>query len=262
MAEQLHISRRAAKRGFTLVELLVSIAIVAMLLAVLLPALGRTIATARGFRCQMSQRSIAFDFSVFADDQLHGDRGFDTRELGKHKFRLETFQSSQYGVNEFWRWGTAVNSHTLPDANKNDPMRCSEVKGFLTLTRNQPCSTALAPASNISFTFNMRLHRAEVPGPDGQLRFVPVHLRSSILENPRVPLVWDVDGAQADQRGASPIFSAPGLGSSGPYAGDQYWYPAMRHNGALNIAFIDGSVSSSKQPLTEHGAQWDYQPAQ
>src|SRR5258708_5345725 len=50
--------RRA--RAFTLIELLISIAIVGVLLAILLPTLGHTIGAARGFRCQVSLRSVAF----------------------------------------------------------------------------------------------------------------------------------------------------------------------------------------------------------
>src|SRR5690242_14076117 len=86
--------RGVRARGFTLLELLISIAIVALLLAILLPALGYTVRAARGFRCQVSLRSVAFDFSVFADDNLHGDRGDDVAVVGRRRFRLETFQES------------------------------------------------------------------------------------------------------------------------------------------------------------------------
>src|SRR5438034_10167445 len=115
-----------AGRAFTIVEILVSISIVAVLLAILLPALHSSMAAARGFRCQVSLRSIAFVFQVFADDQLHGDRGTDPQDLrNTRRFRLETFQESQYGLDEFWRRGSAA-AHTPPDAEKNDPMRCPE----------------------------------------------------------------------------------------------------------------------------------------
>lgn len=241
-------------------ELLVSIAIVATLLAILLPALNFTIGSARQFRCQISLRSVAFDFSVFADDQLHGDRGHDSRDLGRSRFRLETFQESQYGLDEFWRWNSPT-THTLPDANRNDPMRCSSVRGTITLHNNTPCSQgAITPAANVSYAFNMRLHVAETVGPNGQVGLAPAVLTSAILDHPRVPLAWDADGARAGQLGMSPVFSAPPQAANGPYSTGLFWFLGQRHNGAANFAFIDGSVSASSDPLREPGWNWAFQP--
>lgn len=238
---------------------MVTIAIVATLLALLIPALSHTVGAARGFRCQVSLRSIAFDFSVFADDNLHGDRGNDARDVGARRFRLETFQESQYGLDEFWRWGTAA-AHTLPDPAKNDPMRCSEVRGPITVLSSTPCSQAIEPPRNVSFGFNMRLHRGDTTTSDGQIRSTQFVLNSTILDHPRVPLVWDVDGAVAEGRGASPIFSAPAAGTTGMYAGDGYWYPGKRHNGAANYALIDGSVSATSKEPADTTWEWTFQP--
>lgn len=252
-----HSCRRAA---FTLVELLITIAIIGLLLAILLPALASSIRAARGIRCQVSLRGVGFDFAIFADEALHGDRGNDLHDLGPRRFRLETFQDSQYGLAEFWRWGSA-NAHTLPDAANNDPMRCAEVRGPVTLQNNTPCSQgAITPPQNISYTFNMRLYR-----PEGRFNglpvLLPVTLTSSIMEHGRVPLAWDTDGATAASRGVVPVFSAPSLGSTGPYANNFFWFPAQRHNGAINVAFIDGSVLATTHPLQETGWDWSYQPA-
>jgi prepilin-type processing-associated H-X9-DG protein/prepilin-type N-terminal cleavage/methylation domain-containing protein len=253
--------RGAGRSGaFTLVEILVSVAIIAMLLAILLPALGHTIRAGRGFRCQMSQRSVAFDFAVFADDHLHGDRGNDTHDVGPRHFLLETFQESEYGLDEFWRWQGAT-THQYPDASNNDPMRCSEVRGAITLQNNVPCSQgAISPARNVSYTFNMRLHRADTVGPNGQPRLTPVALTSRIMEHGRVPLLWDVNGLLAEEREQSPVFSAPSIGGNGVYSDGSYWFPARRHNGAVNVAFVDGSVSASADPAREPNWDWAYQP--
>lgn len=249
-------------RAFTLVEILVAIAIIAVLMAILLPALGRSMGSARGFRCQMSLRSVAFDFGVFADDQLHGDRKDDRTELGEARFRLETFQESQYGLDEFWndRWGADELTHTLPDAASNDPMRCAEVRGPITLRASTPCSQgAISPSQNISYTFNVRLHRAEVMDGAGRPKAVPVILNSDIMQQGMVPLVWDVDGAAAYAKDQTPVFSGPSLDSQ-VFGQDDYWFPALRHNGAGNFAFIDGHVRSSMRPLAETDWAWDFQP--
>ena len=243
--------------GFTLIELLITIAIIAVLMSLMLPALGGARTSARSFRCQMAQRAVAFDFSIFADDALHGDRGDDDRELRPNRFRLETFQETQYGIDEFWSWG-AKQIVELPYEG-NDPMRCPEVEGPVELRRNAPCSRGgVAPPENISFGFNVRLHWGEQVR-DGQVGVRPVELTTEILSHPSVPLMWDVDGAVAEENDVSPVFSGPPLDSQGPFARDRYWFPDMRHAGTMNLTFIDGSVRSTRRPLDD-SLDWGYQP--
>jgi prepilin-type N-terminal cleavage/methylation domain-containing protein/prepilin-type processing-associated H-X9-DG protein len=249
---------RPARPGFSLVELLVVIAVIATIAGLLLPALSHSIALARQFRCQVSLRSVGFDFGVFADDTLHGDRGHDASMAPR--FRLETFQESEYGVDEFWRWGDKP-SHTLPDEADNDPMRCAEVGGMLTLRRGAPCRAgAVGPAESVSFTFNGRLDRAPVRGGDGS-RWMQVTLTDGVVFRPMLPLAWDVDGAEAGRRGVSPVFSAPGLEEArGPFAGDALWFPSLRHAGAANVLFTDQHVESSRDPAGETGWAWSFLP--
>ncbi len=251
---------RGSGRGFTLVELIVSIGIVALLIAILLPALGSTLGSARGFKCQMSLRATAFDFSVYADPALHGDRGHDDRLAGD-RFTIETFQESQYGVDEFWRYGEGE-THTIPDALGNDPMRCPEIRGPLQLRPNAPCSGgAVAPPENISFAFNMRLHKVEYTHPlIGTPRLVPVTLTERVADEGDVPLALDVDGAAARSAHASALYTAPATTPDGPYSGGGFWFPSARHNGQVNVAFVGGHVLSSEDPAGESVWRWDYQP--
>lgn len=63
------LSRRAAAlRGFTLVELLVVIAIVVILMALLLPVLGRMRAEAKTAACQSNLRQMGVAFNTYAAD--------------------------------------------------------------------------------------------------------------------------------------------------------------------------------------------------
>lgn len=244
--------------GFTLVEVLISISMIALLLGIVLPVLGGALETGRQFKCSMSLRSVAMDFSAYADDMLHADRG-DDQSLPRDTFYLETFQESQYSIDEFWAWGD-VQVYSLPDAAGNNPMRCASVAGDLMLKRNTACSNgAVAPAANVSYGFNARLHRPEVE-VNGQIKAPKVKLTTRILEHAMVPLLWDVDGRVADSKGVQPVFSAPSLDSELVYANDQYWFPGARHNGAINVAFVDGHVESSAAPLQESGWRWEFQP--
>lgn len=250
--------RRAG--AFTLVELLVVIAVISILMAVLIPSVGRSIAAARGVRCQTSLRSITFDFNLFADASLHPSRGNDDKET-PGRFKLETFVESQYGVDEFWQHGSALSAQRVATKGSDDPMRCSEIAGTLTMNKGRTCGsgTAVTPARNVSFGFNMRLWR---PDPPGQTRLTPVPLNERVLDSGRTPLVWDVDGvaAVAANPGANPTFTAPPLGDGGLYDNVAIWWPGARHNRAMNVGFIDGSVSSTRTPLEESGWRWEYRP--
>jgi prepilin-type N-terminal cleavage/methylation domain-containing protein/prepilin-type processing-associated H-X9-DG protein len=262
----------ARRRAFTLVEILITIAILVILVSLLLPAARSAMGTARGFKCQMAQRSVAFDFGLFADEALHPGRGDDDSPpnpamplVPRGQFRLETFIDSQYGLDEFWAetYGNAPTAK-LPDANGRDPMRCAEVKGEITLTRAVPCTQgAVSPAKSVSFGFNERLARSESRFALGDGR--AIGLSRAILDRQgvpmeKVPLLWDVDGTAAAQRSLVPLFSAPAMGSTTLYAGGQHWFPALRHNGTLGVAFIDGHVTTTKKPLLEPWA-WDFDPA-
>jgi prepilin-type processing-associated H-X9-DG protein/prepilin-type N-terminal cleavage/methylation domain-containing protein len=247
---------RRTPRAFTLLEILVSVAIISVLLALVLPIARSTIASARAFKCQMSQRSSAYDFNVFADDVYHGNRGRDAGQ--SRRFNLETFVASQYYLEEFWAW-EGEQSHELPDNDKNDPLRCAEVRGLVRVQRNMPCqSGGVTPWQNVSFGFNYRLRFAERPAP--QSGVINVWLRSSIVSESNVPLLWDVDAPRAAAASTAPFFAAPSLGSTGFYANDRYWFPGLRHNKGLNVAFVDGHVESTMAPLSEPSWRWDYSP--
>lgn len=248
--------RKSRRPAFTLVELLIVVSIIALLIGILTPAISGAMVRARSFKCQMAQRSVAFDFQIFADPQLHGDRGDDGDTSA---FGLETFQESQYGVDEFWRWGNA-GAVDLPDAQGNDPMRCPDVREPLTLRDNLACSNgAVGPPESVSFGFNARLYRAEVIDSRGRPRAVSVSLRPEILSHSDVPLLLDVDGRRASEHGVNPVYIAPSLDSQGPYADDRVWFPGLRHGGKANIAFVDGHVESSDDPENEPGINWDFQ---
>ena len=76
------------RKGFTLVELLVVIGIIAVLIALLLPALGKARDAANTVACQSNQRQIFMGIRMFAND--HRDRcpgsGYPVSGLGIGQF--------------------------------------------------------------------------------------------------------------------------------------------------------------------------------
>jgi prepilin-type processing-associated H-X9-DG protein len=117
----------------------------------------------------------------------------------------------------------------------------------------------VSPPENVSYGFNLRLHRAQTASASGQPQASFVKLSGALLEENMVPFAWDVDGAAAKLQTVVPLFSAPSLDSV-IYGNDRYWWPGFRHGGRANFVFVDGSVRSSSRPLEEEGWRWSYQP--
>lgn len=72
-------SHRPTARAFTLIELLVVTAIIALLIGVLLPALGKARNAARAVECLSNTRSIAVAMTMYTDDDE--DRYFPTARM-------------------------------------------------------------------------------------------------------------------------------------------------------------------------------------
>ena len=250
------------RRGFTLLELLVAMSIVAILISLLLPGVASVREKSRAFKCQMNLRSVGFDFHMFADPALHGDRGED-EALPNDRFRLETFQESQYRIDEFWGWpgDRFTGSNAALGA-----MACTEVRGNVAIRAETPCrSGAVQPPESVSYAFNLRFDRPEisikgqwVPSPSAALLSDRILQADHPLYN--IPLLWDIDGAVAAQRDITPHYSAAPHGSDRPYSDGWTWFPALRHQGQMQIAALDGSVRGSVDPLADRSWQWGFQP--
>ncbi len=244
--------------GFTLIELLVVLSIITILLSLLVPGIQAVRARARKFECKMNLRSIAFDFAMFADPVMNNGRGDD--ESGT-VFSLETFQESQYRVDEFWDRDGVLFKGEAADLGI---MNCPTVSGEITARNNVPCrSGAVGPYRNISYGFNLRLDAPEVRIGD-MWTAPPSNLTSRILEtHGMIPLVFDIDGAEAERRDVIPYFSAPPLPGEPdrPYASGNAWFPSSRHNGKSQIAFAGGEVLCSPDllPQSNPAWRWDFQ---
>ena len=217
------IRRRRAGRAFTLVELLVVVAILSLLMAIVLGSLVNVRVSAKGFMCKNKLRNVAFDFIQFADDYAHPWRG-ESDDDGKPGFRLVDFQERVYGVAEFWRIPGGMTSSsagglvlpTKPYKAADQPLICpagpQQLERVALLPMHQK---PVRPLQNVSIGMNMRLHRA-TEWKDGELVFKDIRLSKRVMEHPSVPLVFDVDGEQAfkndlDTPLASvlPYYSAP-----------------------------------------------------
>jgi prepilin-type N-terminal cleavage/methylation domain-containing protein/prepilin-type processing-associated H-X9-DG protein len=249
--------QRGGCRAFTLIELLITMSIIGVLLALMFPSLSRIIGTSRSFRCQMTMKNAAFDFQVFADSRFSSDRGDDSEF--PDRFHIETFQEAMYGIDEFWAYGQE-DLASLENTQADERTRCPEVSGTVLVRRDTTCSTGgVGPAESISFGYNIRLARRETLGGRG-VRLAPVFLNETILDFGNVPLAIDIDGAMAKRMGVSPVFTGPSLDDTGPLASNRYWFPRFRHGAQTNISFIDGHVEATDAPLASTSFLWGFSP--
>lgn len=243
-------------KGFTLLELLIVVAIIAMLTSILAVSVSKVRNAGRTVVCMNNMKTISQEFFRFADDSLHSYRGNGDSRNGK-LFRLEDFQEKMYRIDEFWDSGSSL--EVSFDKSKQ-PLICPAAEGLLKKRKNLPCSdNAIVPSENVSTGFNMRLDRVSRI-VNGWPILQRTRLATAILDRSDVPLAFGIDGAEAVRKGVLPYYSAPSAGDSGFYGTGRFWFPSLRHEGKLNVAYIGGYVLRTADPGNSPKSNWKYQP--
>ena len=241
--------------AFTLLETLVVVAIIALLLAILFPALRSASNSMKKLKCASNMRNLTLRFQLFVDGTSETGQG-DSERLGPGRLFINDFQDSMYRIDEFWDL-TQTSIGVL--SAQNELMLCPAGARRLTKTQGFPCSRqAIGPAEDVTLAVNMRLYRGTIKGLPVLAAPAMSKVQSRILDHAYVPVVIDVDAKVAVKRGLDPFYTAPPRpNTEDPYSDGHYWMPSGRHAGQSNVGFVGGHVLSSSHPEKELW-NWDY----
>jgi prepilin-type N-terminal cleavage/methylation domain-containing protein len=124
-------SSNCSRRGFTLIELLVVIAIIALLIGILLPALGKARNSARNLKCLTNVRSMGTSLLLYANEYKNWYPALPVADAGEFEADMDKIQPGGYKArwNRQAKYGGLAGFFTLNQlgesdpANKTDPAR-------------------------------------------------------------------------------------------------------------------------------------------
>jgi prepilin-type N-terminal cleavage/methylation domain-containing protein/prepilin-type processing-associated H-X9-DG protein len=241
------------RHGFTLIELLVVISIIALLLSMLLPALGKAKKIAKGLVCATNVRRLSIGMSLYAytnDDFFPPDR---IREKG---VGIQVGKYIRYRPRWIWYLSDEIGPVINPDSYATE----AEFNSALTMDNDYFLCPSLKDkkfAQNIrngAYGFNYQYLSNTRPGPNGE-RYSNFPNRTTSVTRPTDTIVigdsrgagiphgehaYTMDPPKMAYRKNARNFG-PKSGAIVPVGGaDKYSPSDGRHEGKVNISFLDG----------------------
>ncbi len=227
-----------SKRGFTLVELLVVIAVIALLMAILLPALTRAREQGKRVVCLHHLRELVIAWLMYADYNEDKIVCGDAEEYGDWETKTAAYSSSGNHYNEMpWvlkDWGTPV----LTIEQKKEQIKRGALFRYTKDVRVYKCPTGQSDLMRMySVVDSMNVTDLAAHGA------VMIKGRSTIRK-PYERIVFYDDGGTGD--------SAMGGFTIYPYKNSdtstQTWWddPPLRHGEGSTFSFADGHTEYHK----------------
>ncbi len=220
----------AAQGGFTLVELLVVIAIIAILAGLLLPALGRSKATAKRIHCLSNLHQMGLAAQVYTDE----NGGFYPTA-----YRYDQIN----GVDAAIAWDLTTLQGLVP----------SVIPGLLWQGQGnqqiQQCPSFAGSTNWFADPYTGYNYNTSYLG-HGQYESIPQPAKAADVRQPARTLIFG-DGQYS--AGANKFMRAPwpnpgDQGFKGRWAGTQ----GFRHSKRSNAAFCDGHAESLRERFTDN----------
>jgi prepilin-type processing-associated H-X9-DG protein/prepilin-type N-terminal cleavage/methylation domain-containing protein len=221
----------AACGGFTLVELLVVVGIIAVLIAVLLPALSRARGLAQSAACLNNLRQLQTCWLMYAND--HGG----TLPPNLSVYNLATGEPIP-GLDLRLTWCAGNAGKDVNTANIE--------RGYLfpynrsTAIYHCPADKARVAGSNVRHTRSYNMSQSVTGISFGSvLSYIPTFQTLTQIRSPEPANLFVFIDVHEDQI-ADSLFGIPVPGD--PFDGIWFDLPANRHNDGCNLSFADGHV--------------------
>ena len=225
------------KKGFTLIELLVVISIIALLLAILMPALGRVKELGRSAVCRANERTMVLAWVLYAGDN-------DDRMCSSWTYD----QINGWGNTWDWVWGPykldGTGSADEWDATEEE--RREGIKRGAIYKYSEDTDAFHCP-SDKNKQSSGKFRTYSIPDSMGGLwtHFWPVVEKMSQIKRPSAKyVIVEEDDDRGYNMNSWILSPKQGGGVSETIWNDPYL--TVWHNGSSNLAFADGHVDSRK----------------
>ena len=235
-AEEDHHSSSERKQIFTLIELLIVIAIIAILAGMLLPALGKARNMARKTQCLNNTKQLCLVFNFYASD-FGGFPPTDWYSFTKfipptdnRKYEYLDSLASLYDIKKSKAYGDAKKNNAL----KNGIFRCPSESDSSYLNRVYKTSFGGNPYPFVNFS-----SKATTP------------LRR--LRKPALVMMFGEDWGHSE---IYMLSTGDPRKSTFKNETNKYQDPAFRHENTINLGYADGHAGNRKPK--EIPCQWGY----